>query len=111
MKLSRFAVKRPITVIMLFLFIVILGMVSMQKLNLDLFPELELPLALAMTGYENVGPEEIEELVTRPLENVLGTVGGIKNISSVSQRGSSMVLLEFSWGTDMNYALNQMREK
>lgn len=111
MKLSRFAVKRPITVIMLFLFIVILGMVSMQKLNLDLFPELELPMALAMTSYENVGPEEIEELVTRPLENVLGTVGGIKNISSVSQRGSSMVLLEFSWGTDMNYALNQMREK
>jgi HAE1 family hydrophobic/amphiphilic exporter-1 len=111
MKLSDLAVRRPITIAMIFLMIILLGLVSMNKLNLDLFPELELPLALAMTSYENVGPEEIEKLVTRPLEGALGAVNGIKSINSISRQGSSLVILEFSWGTDMNFAINQMREK
>jgi HAE1 family hydrophobic/amphiphilic exporter-1 len=111
MKLSDFAVRRPVTIAMIFLLIVLLGLVSMNKLNLDLFPELDLPLALAITSYENVGPEEMEELVTRPLESALGTVNGIKSINSISRQGSSLVVLEFSWGTDMNFAINQMREK
>lgn len=111
MKLSDLAVRRPVTIAMIFLVIILLGIVSMNKLNLDLFPELELPMAIAITSYENVGPEEIEKLVTRPLEGTLGTVSGVKNIKSYSQQGSSMVMLEFAWGTDMNYATNQMREK
>ncbi|MDD2433371.1 MAG: efflux RND transporter permease subunit [Clostridia bacterium] len=111
MKLSDFAVRRPVTIAMIFLLIVLLGLVSMDKLNLDLFPELDLPLALAITSYENVGPEEMEELITRPLESALGTVNGIKSINSISRQGSSLVVLEFSWGTDMNFAINQMREK
>ncbi|MCR4441577.1 MAG: efflux RND transporter permease subunit [Peptococcaceae bacterium] len=111
MKLSDASVRRPVAVTMLFLIIILLGAVSVSKLNMDLLPELNLPMALAMTTYEGVGPEEIENLVTRPIESVLGTVNGIKNISSTSSLGRSMVMVEFAWGTDMNFALNQMREK
>lgn len=111
MRISEPAVKRPVAVAMLFLIVILLGVVSLNKLNVDLFPELDLPIALSMTSYEGVGPEEIENLVTRPIEGAVGTVSGIKNISSQSYQGSSLVMVEFEWGTDMNYAINQMREK
>lgn len=111
MKISEPAVKRPVAVTMLFLIVILLGVVSLNKLNVDLFPELDLPIALSMTSYEGVGPEEIENLITRPIEGTVGTVSGIKDISSQSYQGSSMVIVEFEWGTDMNYAINQIREK
>lgn len=111
MKLSEFAVKRSVTIAMVFLMIVLLGFVSMQKLNLDLLPQMELPMAVVITSYGNVGPEEVENIITRPMEGSLGTVNGIKNLHSISQQGSSMILAEFSWGTDMNFAVNQMRDK
>ncbi|MDD4047313.1 MAG: efflux RND transporter permease subunit [Clostridia bacterium] len=111
MKLSNLAVRRPVTIAMIFLVVILLGVVSVSKLNLDLLPELDLPMALAMTSYDNVSPEEMEELVTRPIESALGTVSGIKNINSTSSEGSSIVFVEFSWGTDMNFAVTQMREK
>lgn len=111
MKLSDLAVRRPVTIAMIFLVIILLGSVSMAKLNMDLLPELNLPMAIAMTSYEGVGPEEIENLVTRPIEGALGTVNGIKNINSTSSQGSSSIFIEFAWGTDMNFAVSQMREK
>lgn len=111
MKISDISVKRPVAVTMLFLIVLLLGGVSLSKLNLDLFPELNLPMAIAVTSYDGVGPEEIENLITRPIEGAIGTVSGIKNISSTSSMGSSMVMAEYDWGTDMNFAVNQMREK
>lgn len=111
MKLSDVSVKRPVAVLMLFLIIILLGAVSSSRLQLDLLPQLDLPMALAITSYEGVGPEEIENIITRPIENVLGTVNGIENIHSTSSLGSSLVFVEFAWGTDMNFAINQMREK
>lgn len=111
MKISDVSVKRPVAVTMLFLIVLLLGVVSVSRLNMDLLPELNLPMAIAITSYDGVGPEEIENLVTRPIEGVLGTVNGIKNISSTSSMGSSMVMTEYAWGTDMNFAVNQMREK
>lgn len=111
MKLSDLSVRRPVAIIMVFMIVVLLGTVSIGKLKMDLLPELNLPMALAFTEYSGVGPEEMENLVTRPLESVLGTVNGIKNINSTSQQGNSIVFVEFTWGTDMNFAINQMREK
>jgi len=111
MNFSEISVKRPVAITMVFLIILLLGAVSLQRLNLDLLPEMNLPMALAMTEYSGAGPEEIENLITRPLEGALGTVNGVKNINSVSSRGQSVIMVEFAWGTDMNFALNQMREK
>ncbi|MDX9870855.1 MAG: efflux RND transporter permease subunit [Clostridia bacterium] len=111
MKFPDISVKRPVAVMMVFLIVILLGSVSVGRLNMDLLPQLELPMAIAVTSYDGVGPEEMENLITRPLEGVLGTVSGIENISSTSSLGSSMIMLEFAWGTDMNFAVNQMREK
>jgi len=111
MKLSEISVKRPVAVTMLFLILILLGSVSVSRLNMDLLPQMELPMAMAMTNYPGVGPDEIENLVTRPIEGVIGTVNGIKNINSTSSQGTSIVFVEFAWGTDMSFAVNQMREK
>lgn len=111
MRISDLSVKRPVTIMMVFLVVLLLGAVSLSKLKMDLLPEMNLPMAIALTSYEGVGPEEIEALVTRPIEEALGTVNGIKNINSVSSKGNSLVYVEFVWGTDMNFAMNQMREK
>lgn len=111
MRLSDFAVNRPVTVVMCVLIVMILGGVSLTNLNVDLFPEMNLPVAMVAASYSGAGPQEVENLVTKPVESVLGTVNGIKNISSSSLVGQSIVVAEFEWGTDMNFATLQMREK
>ncbi len=111
MKISDASVQRPVAIIMVILIIILLGAVSVSKLNLALIPELNLPMAIAMTSYSGAGPEEVENLITKPIEGAIGSVNGVKNINSTSSMGSSMVLVEFAWGTDMNFAMNQMREK
>ena len=111
MRIFDFSVKRPVAVTMIVLIVVILGVVSLSRLGMDLFPAMELPMLLIQTRYTGAGPQEIEEQVTRPLEAAVGTVGGVQNITSFSSRGSSMLLVEFDWGADLNYATNQMRDR
>lgn len=111
MKLFEFAVKRPVAVTMIFMVVLLLGSVSLSKLGLDLFPELDLPMLVVQTTYTGAGPSEVESQITRPLEGAVGTVNGIKNISSYSSRGSSLIIAEFAWGSDLNYATNQIRDR
>ena len=111
MRLSELAVKRPVTVIMCVLVVLILGFVSLTSLNVDLLPEMNLPYAVVIASYSGASPQEVENLVTRPLEAALGTVSNVKNIQSYSMTGQSIVLLEFEWGTDLDMATLQMREK
>ena len=85
--------------------------VSLSQLPIDLLPELNLPMAVAVSTYSGAGPEEVEQMVTRPLEAVLSTVSNVKNVMSISSPGSSMVMVEFNWGTDMDFATLDMREK
>ena len=111
MKLSDLAINRPIATLMVVLFILLLGVVALSRLNLDLFPDMSFPVIAVITGYDGVGPEEVETMVTRPLESMLGTVTNLKNISSISRAGQSMIMLEFNWGTDMDFAALEIREK
>lgn len=111
MKMSEFAVRRPVTITMIVLGILLLGAVSLGKLAIDLFPEMNFPIAAVMANYPGAGPEEVENQVTRPLEDVLGTVNNVETISSTSSSGSSLVLIMFNWGTDIEFATLQMREK
>ncbi|TDA67028.1 MAG: efflux RND transporter permease subunit [Clostridia bacterium] len=96
---------------MAILVVVLLGVVSLSGLSLELFPALEMPIAAVITTYQGAGPEEIENLVTRPLEETLSTVSGVDSVQSTSQAGTSMVMLQFAWGTDMDFATLDMREK
>lgn len=111
MKISNVSIKRPVTVIMIMLIVVLMGFVSLTDLSLDLYPEIEVPIAVVSTTYNGVGPQEIETLVTKPIEGVMGTVSGISGIRSVSSEGSSLVILEFDFGMDIDSASQEMREK
>jgi len=110
-KFFEFAVKRPVAVTMIFLIMILLGVVSYSKLGLDLFPELDLPMLVIQTSYTGAGPQEVESQITRPLEGAIGTVSGVKNITSYSSRGNSIIIAEFAWGTDLNLATSQIRDR
>lgn len=111
MKLSKFAVDRPVATAMFFLIVILLGTVSLSKLALDLYPDLKFPVAVVNTNYEGAGPQEVEELVTRPMEEILGSIQNIDSITSQTSAGHSFILLMFNWGTDMDTATLRIRER
>jgi|AntRauTorcE11897_2_1112592.scaffolds.fasta_scaffold04525_3 HAE1 family hydrophobic/amphiphilic exporter-1 len=111
MRLSDFSIKRSVTTVMLILLVVILGFISLDRLNIDLLPEINFPGAAVITSYQGAGPEEIESLVTKPLENSLATVTNVKSINSISDAGQSTIIMEFNFGTDMDFAALDMREQ
>jgi HAE1 family hydrophobic/amphiphilic exporter-1 len=111
MNLPEFSVKRKITITMLILIIVLCGIISFFKLGLDLLPELEYPLVTVITRYSGVAGEDIEELITKPIEEAVSTVKNVKSIRSFSQEGYSFVNVEFEWGTNLDLAAQDIRDK
>ena len=109
--LSKFSVKRPHTVIVAVIIVLILGIVAYMGMQVDLLPSINLPYSVIITSYVGASPEEVETVVTRPLEQSMSTVSNIKNVMSVSSENTSMIMLEFNQDTDMNAAANEMREK
>ncbi|MBQ3179947.1 MAG: efflux RND transporter permease subunit [Firmicutes bacterium] len=111
MKLIETAVKRRVTVMMLFLCITVLGFVSFGKLGMDLMPDMEMPVALVMTTYSGAGSEEVETMVTETIESAVASVEGVENIYSSSSTGSSMVMVQYDWGADLDMATIDLREQ
>ncbi len=111
MKLSSLAVKRPVTVVMIVLLFLILGGIAIANIPLELMPDLNLPVAVVVTEYEGAGPEEIESLVTEPIEEAVQAVGGVNSVMSISGEEESMVIVEFNWGTNMDFAVQDIREQ
>lgn len=111
MNLSKFAVKRPVTITMLILIILLFGVISLSGLPIDLYPEIEVPVAIVMTTYSGAGPQEMETLVSKRIEEAVATVANIDKISSISSEGSSIVIAQFNFKTDMDFATLAMREK
>ncbi|WNC12320.1 efflux RND transporter permease subunit [Brevibacillus brevis] len=111
MNLSELSIKRPVTMIMLTVAMLIFGFVSLPRLAIDLMPDLNFPVAVVVTSVDGGSPSEVEKLVTKPIENALGTVSDLDSISSVSVEGASQVILMFNWGTDLDQATLDMREK
>lgn len=111
MNLPNFSVNRPVTILMLFIGLILIGLISYQNLGLDLLPDLSFPMSAIIVSYSGVAPQEIENMVTIPLEEAVGTIQGVKKISSYSREGSSLVLMEFNWGTDMDVSALNIREK
>ncbi len=104
MKLTNTAVRRGVTFTMIYLIAVGFGFFGLSQLKVDLYPELEFPMLAIITQYQGVGPEDIETVVTRTLEEAVATTENIKTVSSESSQGLSLIMLEFSWGTDMDQA-------
>ena len=108
--LSKFSVKKPYTVVVGIVLIIVLGVVSFTKMTVDLLPSMNLPYAIVMTTYPGASPEQIEEVVTKPVEQTMATVSNIKNIMSMSSENASTVMLEFEQTANMDSATIEMRE-
>jgi HAE1 family hydrophobic/amphiphilic exporter-1 len=109
--ISAAAVKRPVFTAMAILIVLVLGAFSLTRLPLDLMPELTLPIISVRTNYENAAPGDIEEQITKPLERVLVAVPGTKELTSISAEGNSSIFIEFNWGTNLDEASNDIRDR
>ena len=103
-------VRRPITILMIIISILILGLISLSRLSIDSMPNMQMPYISIMTRYRNAGPEEIEKSITKIVEGAIATVNNIKNITSYSRENSSDVMVEFNWGVDLREASEDIRE-
>ncbi len=110
MSIYSSAVKNPITTIMVFVAIIVMGAYSLINLPVDLYPEIEFPAITVMTTYGGANASDIETNISKPIEDALNTVDNLKEISSVSRDNSSVVTLEFEYETDLNVAANDIRD-
>ncbi len=111
MSLLRLPVDRPVTTVMIFLSVILMGLIAFSRIPQELFPAMEYPQITIVTKYEGAGPEEAEKLISKIVEETAGTVKNIKRVSSISKEGVSIVSCEFLWGTDMDFASMDVREK
>ncbi|MFQ5867497.1 MAG: efflux RND transporter permease subunit [bacterium] len=111
MKLPEFSVERPVTITMLILIVVVVGAISLSNLGLDLMPDITYPVMSVVTSYEGVASEEMENLVTKPIEEVVATVKNVKKVKSFSQEALSVVMAEFEWGANLDLLAQDIRDR
>lgn len=111
MSISEICVKKPITTMLCFFMVIALGVYCTFNLPMDMYPNMTLPYVMVITEYEDAGPEEVEQSVTRNLESVLSGLSGLKNMNSQSALGMSLVYLEFDYGVDLDVAGGDIRDK
>ncbi|MDD4001429.1 MAG: efflux RND transporter permease subunit [Bacteroidales bacterium] len=111
MKLYESAVKKPITTAIIFVAIVVLGLFSLSKLSIDMLPEIEMNQAIVIVTYPGASAEDVENNVSKTLESALSTVSDLKKIRSTSKENTAVISAEFNWGTDIDAAVNDMRDK
>src|SRR3712207_5872251 len=111
MSLPRIAIARPVAVAMFFLGVVFLGALSFVRLPIDLLPDVAYPRLVVYTADPDAAPAEVERFVTEPVEQAVSTVPGVQKVESVTREGQSLVTARFAWGTDMDFAALNTREK
>jgi len=111
MNIARLSIKRPIFITCIVILMMVMGVIGFNRLGVDLFPPIDFPVVVVYTVYSGTSPEEIERLVTKPIEEQVSTIAGIKRISSRNMDGVSIVIVEFDFDMDIKYAEQKMREK
>ncbi len=111
MALPDLSIRRPVATAMAFLAIVLLGVIAFTRLPVDLLPDVAFPTLTVWTQYPEAGPAEVERFVTEPIERQVSRVPGVRGVNSVSREGASQVQLQFLWGTDMDFATLNVRER
>jgi HAE1 family hydrophobic/amphiphilic exporter-1 len=111
MKLPEFSVKRKVTASMIAMILVVVGIIAFSKLGLDFFPDLEYPTVSVITTYKGASSEDIETTLTKPLEQVVSSVSGVKKVTSQSSEGVSVLMAEFEWGTNLDFAAQDIRDQ
>src|SRR5256885_17216834 len=111
MTLPATAIRRPVTMFMISAVIILLGGISLTRLPVDLLPDVSYPTVTVRVTYAGVGPLEMEQIVTRPIEQAVSAVAGLEQGNSTSQEGASIVRLSFAWGTDLSVAMDDIRTR
>ena len=111
MKIIDASIRRPVTVLIFAIAAVVFGVVAFRQLATDLLPDITYPSLTVRTDFEGAAPIEVESLVTRPVENAVGVVNNLVRVQSSSRAGVSEVTLEFAWGTAMDFAALDVRER
>jgi len=109
--LARKAVERPVTFFMISLIVIGFGLFGLSNLRLNLYPDVSFPTITVYTTYEGVAPEDMETLITRPIEEAVGSISGVRRVRSLSSQGASVVKLNFDWGTDLYIAESDVRKE
>ena len=109
--MSKFSVKKPYTVLVGVIIVIILGIMSFSKMTADLLPSMNFPYVIVMTTYAGATPEEVETMISKPLEESFKTTENIKNVNSSSSENMSMVILEFESNTNMDSAVIELNSK
>src|SRR5688572_9605228 len=111
MNLARLSIQRPIFISCIFVLILAVGTLSFKRLGVDLFPDVTFPVVTVTTVYPGAGPEEIETLVSKPIEDELSSVSGAKTIRSINQEGVSIVVVEFYLEVYVKYVEQQVKDR
>ncbi len=111
MRITDLSVKRPVTATVLYLALIVLGVFSLGRLAIDLIPDISFPVIVIYSTYPGVSPQEVEENLTKVIENSASSASRIEKISSTSREGSSAVVVQYQWGTDLADASNDLRER
>ncbi|WP_353892534.1 efflux RND transporter permease subunit [Proteinivorax hydrogeniformans] len=111
MTIGDIAVKRPVAMVMLMVFVLLLGFVAFTNLHMDLLPKFSPPVLAVITNMPDTAPKEMATLVTEPLESIIGTTAGLKNMSSHSSQQTSLIILEFDWRTNLDTVRDEIKEK
>ncbi|MGB9721643.1 MAG: efflux RND transporter permease subunit [bacterium] len=111
MRITEVSVKRPFAVSMVFLGLFVFGIISIYKMSIELFPNITLPMMAVMTTYPGAGPQEIESQISKPLEKELATLNNLDKITSTSSENVSMIMLRFTWGTNLDAISNDVRDR
>lgn len=111
MGMTKFVLKRPITAILAVICLLVFGLSSVFSAKMELTPEMNFPMLLVTTTYIGASPEDVNDLITKPMEESVGTLSGVKNIQTSSQQNISIVYMEYDYGTDMNKAYNDLKKK
>ena len=111
MSIPRFAIERPVMMAMICSIVILIGGISLTRLPVDLLPDISQPTVSVRVTYQGVGPLEMEELVVRPLEQQLSAVSGLEQMNSSANEGNANIQMNFTWGTDLNEALNDIRTR
>ena len=111
MSLTKTVLKRPVTTILCVLCLVVFGLLSVFNAKLELTPEMEMPMMIISTIYAGANPEDINDLITKPVEDEVSTLTGIDSMTSMSDENMSIIMLQYEYGTDMDKAYSDLKKK
>jgi len=111
MKIPEFSVNRKVTTAMLAMILIVLGLLAFTRLGLDFFPDIEFPTVSVVTTYTGASSEDIENTITRPMEQIINSVSRVKKVTSTTLEGASVIMVEFEWGTNLDFAAQDIRDQ